>query len=113
MPKQNSKIILSFILALAFPSLVWGAPSIAEVSGNISDGESITISGSGFGINGPNVVLFDSFEKGNIGNNISTVNNSADIGNWDTLGAVGSTYTTEYAFGGQKAMKIDWSVSWG
>ena len=95
------------------PKIVFGAPSITGVSGNISNGESITISGSGFGSTGPNVVLFDSFEKGNIGSNISTVSNSADIGNWDALGNTEQTYSTESFLSGDKSMKVDFSQNGG
>lgn len=111
--KKISKISLIFFIFLVLPKIAFGAPSITGVSGNISNGESITISGSGFGSTGPNVVLFDSFEKGNIGSNISTVSNSADIGNWDALGNTEQTYSTESFLSGDKSMKVDFSQNGG
>jgi hypothetical protein len=113
MLKQNLKKIFIFFIFLALPKIAFGAPSITGVSGNISDGESITISGSGFGSTGPNVVLFDSFEKGNIGSNISIVSNSADIGNWSELGNITEVYSADYSVSGTKAMKVDWSNVYG
>ncbi|MEF3692164.1 MAG: hypothetical protein V3574_03890 [Candidatus Moraniibacteriota bacterium] len=113
MSKKNTIIILVSFIFLALPKIVFGAPSITGVSGNIANGESIVISGSGFGTSGPNVVLFDSFEKGSVGNNISIVSNSADVGNWNGLGNIIQIYSSDFSISGTKAMKVDWSNFYG
>ena len=95
-------------------SNAWAAPAITGVSGTVQDGQTVTISGSGFGATGPNVVLFDSFEKGTVSTNISTTSNSADVGNWNALSEGPSqTYSSDYALGGSKTMKIDWAAYYG
>ena len=102
-----------FILLLIFPSVGFSAPAIDTATGTFSNGGSITITGTGFGASGPNVVLFDSFENGTTGSNISTTSNSADIGNWNELGNPSQTYSSDYAKAGAKSMKINWSISYG
>lgn len=68
MPKQNLKIIFILITLLIFPEFAFGAPSVSGVSGTISNGQSVTISGSSFGtksIGAP--YRWDSFEQGESG----------------------------------------------
>ena len=55
-------------------------PIIDNVSGSVSDGQQITISGSNFGANGPNVILFDDFKRGIEGEDITL---TAPLGNWN------------------------------
>lgn len=101
------------LLLLIFPAIGVCAPSVSGVSGTVSNGQTITISGTGFGATGPNVVLFDSFENGGTGSNISTSTNSADIGNWNESGSTSHTYSADYALSGSKTMKIDWAARYG
>ena len=113
MLKQNLKIILILLIFLILPSLVFSAPNIIGVSGNVSEGQTITISGNSFGNSGPNIVLHDDFEKGTVDNSISILNNSANIGHWETLGGTEQTYSNENFVSGAKSMKIDWTESYG
>jgi hypothetical protein len=53
---------------------------ITSVTGTVSNGQSIVVRGSGFGANGPNVLLFDDFEGGTNGNDFSLGN--APVGTW-------------------------------
>lgn len=71
----------------SMPSIctVSGVPSVSLVSGTISNGQTIIITGSGFGNCGPTVVLFDDFEKGTNGIPISTATNSAQVGHWTAV----------------------------
>lgn len=46
---MNNSIITSFIVALFVPTISLAAPADINVSGTISHGESVTITGSGFG----------------------------------------------------------------
>ena len=113
---MDYKLIITTCVALLrlCSNDAWAAPAITGVSGTVQDGQTVTISGSGFGATGPNVVLFDSFEKGTVSTNISTTSNSADVGNWNALsGGPSQTYSSDYALGGSKTMKIDWAASYG
>jgi hypothetical protein len=112
MLKQNLKIIFSLITFLTLPNFVWGAPSVSGVSGTIGNGQTITVSGNGFGATGPDVFFYDSFEKGTLNNIISTAVNSADIRQW-TDNNSGIKYSSEYFHGGGKSMKMDWSLGAG
>jgi len=56
------------------------APLITGVSGTITNGSEITITGSDFGANGPTVHIFDDFESGTVGNNIRLGSGSATGG---------------------------------
>jgi hypothetical protein len=102
----------ALLLAAGPPTVAWAAPTISGVNGTVQDGQTVTISGSGFG-SGPNVVLYDSFEKGAVGANISTSVNSADVGNWSARGNTMQTYSSDYTVSGSKAMKVDWSNMYG
>lgn len=118
MVKINSiSIAIQTLLLVTGPVAIgWAAPAITGVSGTVQDGQTVTISGSGFGATGPNVVLFDTFEKGTSGANISTVTNSADVANWtasERMGATVPLYTNAYALSGTKSMAIDYRVGYG
>lgn len=56
----------------------YAAPSISTVNGTISEQSTITVSGSGFGA-GPNVILYDDFNGGSVGNPIPL---GANVGSW-------------------------------
>jgi hypothetical protein len=90
----------------------WAAPSISTVSGTVGNGQSITINGSGFGANGPNVLLFEDFEKGTVGQTISTASGSAQVGNWSVI-SVTSTgnpgYSNSYVLSGSKSGMANFS----
>jgi hypothetical protein len=106
----QSLLLLIFLL---LPQLAWGAPSISGISGTVTNGQNITISGSSFGTNGPEMLLYDSFEKGTSGSQISTKASSADIGNWSELGNTIQLYSADRAVSGNKSMKVDWSQYYG
>ena len=65
---------------------VQAAPAINSASGTASGGSTISVSGSGFGSSGPNIVLFDDFEGGTAGQPIDM---AAVDGRWSGTG--GST----------------------
>ncbi len=78
-------------------------PRISEVSGIVEDGESVIISGAGFGLNGPNVILFDDFKRGVAENQISL---AATLGSWSGLHTSHLPYYTEDANGNVAAYLI-------
>ncbi len=74
----KSLLVFAAILFIAIPS--YAAPSVSGVSGTLSDGSSVTISGSGFGSKATaKPVIWDTFEGGADG--------SADVGSWSTFTA--------------------------
>lgn len=77
-------VLLAFLFTMGITcNSALGAPTITGVTGTISDGQSISIRGNGFGANGPTVVLFDDFEGGTNGQQMAA--NLAKIGTWNTI----------------------------
>lgn len=98
--------IALLISLLLLPLAVFAAPDISSVSGTASNGESITITGSGFGA-GPSIVIFDDFEKGADGNQISEAADGATVGGWtDTTTTCGcQTYSDDQALSGSMSFR--------
>lgn len=110
----NTRILGLFLLAGAiflFPARAFAAPSISGVSGTVSDGSSITISGSGFGTkSSASPLVFDTFESGTNGAQI--LESAATVGDWDTGSGYESWYyTTTLAKAGSKSAL--WAASVG
>jgi len=86
-----------------------GNPTIDSVSGSLLDGQNLVISGSGFGSQGPNVILFDNFEGGINGQQIQL--NSATVGVWSHLQAAGTApgvyYSNSSAVSGSLAFRAN------
>lgn len=89
---MDYKIILSVVLCALSPLQCLAAPDVSNSIGTISDGQSITISGSGFGSTGPNVVLFDNF-TGTSGDVIPLT--GAQVGAWTARGGYNATYEAD------------------
>lgn len=85
-------------------------PRVDCVSGALVDGSEITIVGAGFGDAGPEVVLFDDFEKGTVGQVIETGPGSAQVGEWAALNGGDPVYGDEYVVSGTKSFKSDFTV---
>jgi len=111
---KRTLIIISCII---FSVSVSGAePNISNVSGQASEGQVITITGSEFGNNGPDLLLFDNFEGGNSGDPIKIGPGSAEIGEWEEIGGydpVGPLYSSATSVSGSKAFRADQVNSWG
>jgi hypothetical protein len=106
--RRHSLSVLPALFLCAI-SVSWaaGAPTISAVEGKIADGSAITISGSGFGAVGPNVVLFDDYEKGKDGSRVSTAKGASRVGQWtEAIGDI--TYSTSYAHSGIMAAQSEW-----
>src|SRR3989339_1604564 len=100
---------LVFVFCLS--TRVSRAQTISSVSGNMSEGQTITVNGSGFGNTGPNVVIFDDFEKGTNGARIQTGAGSAQIGTWNsTEGNV--IYSNSASVSGGLAFRADMTNGW-
>lgn len=90
------------------------AQSISSVSSNtIANGDSITISGSSFGDNGPTIAVFDDLEKGTNNAIISTTTGSATVGEWDFVDAAPENpkYSSSYAHSGTMSFLSDQATS--
>lgn len=89
---------------LLAPSLAISAPSITGISGTITHGSAITISGSSFGTKSTAApLIWDDFETGS-----GTIDSgdSAVVGTWDAEAeGYRAAYSTDYARTGTKAAK--------
>src|SRR5512143_1106426 len=82
------KLIL--IVFLLFPLVAQAAPNVTNVSSStVANGQSIVVTGTDFGPNGPNVVIFDDFEGGTNGSQLQL--NLAEIGAWTEAANPGMT----------------------
>lgn len=88
------------------PQSLYGAPSISSVSGTISDGQTITIKGSGFGETGPTVLIYDDYEKGSSGKSFS-IGTGAAVGSWTSFTDVYNSlhYSSSYAHSGALSLE--------
>lgn len=92
------------------------ALAISGVTGTISDGQSITITGTDFGATGPTIVVFDNFEGGTNGNLIATGEGSATVGEWDALlnnTSAPPKYSTTQKHSGSMSMRHVWNDGTG
>jgi hypothetical protein len=87
-----------------------GMPQIDCVSGAVTNGGEITIVGSGFGASGPEVVLFDDFEGGTVGEPIMTGPGSAAFGEWASLNTGIPRYGDAYVVSGARSFEADYTV---
>lgn len=92
------------------PSIAHSAPTVAGVAGQISDSQSIVVTGAGFG-DGPTIHFFDDFEGGSVGQNIKTGPGSAKVGQWDSLNTVPPKYSVDTSVSGTQAFKVTTSPS--
>lgn len=102
------------VCILLFATCAYADPSVSNVSGTLTNGQSITITGTGFGSTGPTVTVYDEFEKGTVGNEISKSTGSATVNEWTRVASddVGrderSRYSSTYAHSGTKSAWQDW-----
>lgn len=87
------------------------APTVSGVSGTVSNGNTITISGSSFG-SGPTVNVFDNFEAGSSGSAINTSQQTfgAFTSVWDDGAGHVPRTSTSYAHAGIKSMVVDFTA---
>ncbi|WP_250658245.1 hypothetical protein [Alkalimarinus coralli] len=77
----------NFYFCMLFSSLSIASPTINKVTLSSEGGDTfIEVRGSGFG-NGPNVILFDTFSNGKVGDKVPFT--SPEIGTWDSYGYYG------------------------
>ncbi|MBB6091641.1 hypothetical protein HNQ60_000487 [Povalibacter uvarum] len=104
------KLHLQSLCALAVASVLatqaQGAPTVSQASGTFSNGNSVTITGSGFGTKSTAAPLvYDNFEGGSNGSKVMT--NNAVVGKWeDGAGHDQPVYTTELAYAGSKSVRL-------
>jgi hypothetical protein len=100
---ELKRALAAGILLCGVAPLALGAPAISGVSGTLSSGQTVTISGSGFGTKPQAApLLWDDFEQGTAGKLVA--GNSASVGSWDTGGGTESvTYSSSKAYAGGKA----------
>jgi hypothetical protein len=79
------KQVACFIPLMLVGALANAAPAVVNVTGTFADGQTVTVTGTGFG-NGPNVVIFDDFEKGAGSTGQVIPLTSPKIGQWTKYG---------------------------
>ena len=90
---------VSTLVLIAFGTACIAAPAITGVAGSMADGQTVTISGSGFG-NGPTVLVFDDFESGDGQPGQSIPLTSPEVGKWSDYTAQGRpTYSAARSLG--------------
>ncbi len=91
------------ILLWLFPVVAMAAPSVSGVSGTVSNGQTITVSGSAFGDTGPSIKIYDQFE----GTNGAQRSATATIGTWsDITKPALMPYSNAYKKSGSTSMKV-------
>jgi len=108
---------MSLIANLIFMNVLYAAPGITALSGTVSDGQNISITGTSFGSTGPNILVFDDFELGSNGSNMSDQVRNAKIGTWRNLASRISPYYPTYsniqAHSGSLSLRQNWSSGSG
>ncbi len=97
MIKLTARLLLTLI-----PFSAYASPNINSVDGIVASNSVISISGSAFGKNGPNIVLFDDFSSGALENEL--LPEKAIIGSWPQNN--GRLYKDSFLSGGQGARMI-------
>jgi hypothetical protein len=83
------------VALVASSALGQSVSNVSSVTGAISPGATLTISGSGFGSTGPEVVIFDDFEAGTNGTVI--VASNAVVGEWASVVGGGTSPGVYYS----------------
>lgn len=97
---------------MLLPTSVLSQPVVHSVEGTLSNGEVVTISGSGLGL-GPRIELFDDFENGTLGEPIRTGLHSATVGGWTRIeGNKLPRYSNLDTLSGTLAYRADMSGHW-
>lgn len=88
------KRLFILILLLASPLSLWAASEITSISGSVAHGESVTISGSGFGSKSPAApLLWETFDGGTNGESVSG-------GGWNSYTGGGARYNNTQPYSG-------------
>ncbi len=92
-----------------YSSIIFSAPGISSISGTISHGSTITITGTRFSTNtSPTPLIWDDFELGNTG---SIINSSPRIGSWLADNRPDPRYSETRSFSGKKSLHIAYNTS--
>jgi hypothetical protein len=96
-----------FLIILLFTVQAESA-TVTGVSGTVANGQTITVTGSSFGDNGPTVLLFDNFEGGTNNNTIAG-GSSATVGTWSSRNGLAedSYYSNLNSISGSLAARFD------
>jgi len=105
------RVAAAALLLILVYSPALAAPVISDVTGTVSNGQTITISGTDFGATGPTILVFDDFELGSNGTSLSDQVRSAQVGSWRDLSSMSpyfATYSNLNVHGGSLAMRNNW-----
>jgi len=98
------RAIVTFVLLTVFNGISYAAPVITDITGNLSDGESVVLTGAGFGSQGPTIHIYDNFDIGGIAGD--DVDLTAVVGAWFGYGTNKPTYD-EVSYSGDFSIRIN------
>lgn len=97
------RIILLILILILTGGVAFAAPSITSTSGTVSDGNTVTISGSAFGAKATAApIKWDDFEDGTSGTALATVDPS-----WSAYSGTGALYTNTDSHTGSLSVQND------
>jgi hypothetical protein len=119
MQSNNAKLKIIFVISiflgifLLLPEISWAAPNISSFSGSISDNQSVTVSGSGFGSNSLTIQNLNSnIEAGTVGQKVSLPANWSYVD--DGGGFIAPRYSNAQAHNGIKSILVRTDAdNWG
>jgi len=84
--------LVTFCFIVLLPEIGLSTPIISSATGVLKNGQIISIEGVAFGSGGPQLVVFDDFERGTGDGDKATL--TATVGSWDGTGTYVPTYST-------------------
>jgi hypothetical protein len=103
---MNRLPLTCFSLCIALAGAAHAAPVITQATGTVSEGNILTIAGSGFGSKpSASPLVFDNFEAGTVGAKVLT--SKATVGQWQNgAGYDVPVYSSEQKHAGSKSVKL-------
>jgi len=96
------RMLAQFCLLLCFTDFSHATPVITNVIGTLVDGGTVSVSGSGFGNQGPTIAIYDNFEGGTAGLDVDPL---AVVGTWAGYNPRKPTYDN-ISYSGNLSMRV-------
>ena len=100
MLKIRKTVVMTMFFLIPMYGISYSAPTINSVSGSFFQGSSVSLNGTGFGIGDTTPIVWDDFEDGTVGQNLSS---SPKIGSWELNSKPRAQYTNQQYRSGSKA----------
>ncbi len=92
-----------FFLLTCLPGISQAAPVITDLTGTLSDNGAVTLTGTGFGAQGPTIHIYDNFEGGTAGADVDT---TATVGTWSGYGTNKPSFDNLSGYSGNLSMRV-------